>query len=98
MTKLYYTAPSDTAFEEMKRECIAQWNTHDNTYGYVDGKVVRIKDIRNVQDNFMYMLAMFDMHGVREVIGRLSEETKKEVKDRMIDGGNDENYLEAVGL
>lgn len=96
--KLYYTAPSDEAFEEMKKECMEQWATHDNTYGYVDEKQAQIKDIGNIKDNFMYMLAMFDIHGQRGVIGRLSDSAKKEVRERMISGGNDDYYLTTVGL
>lgn len=98
MSNLYYQAPSDTAFEEMKKECIAQWHTHDNLGGYRDEKIARIKDIQNVQDNFMYMLAMFDMHGQSGVISRLSEETKSAVRERMVAGGNNEQYLMMVGL
>ncbi len=94
----YYTAPSDIAFEEMKKECIAQWNTHDNTYGYVDEKVDRIKDIKNIEDNFMYMIAMFDMDGQARVITRLSVETKDAIRDRMIAGGNEDWIIKSIGL
>ena len=97
-SKLYYTAPTDEEFAEMKKECIAQWETHDNSHGYVDGKVARIKDIENTQDNFMYMFAMFDIRGQREVVNRLNAETKKAVRERMISGGNDEQIIDAIGL
>jgi 3-methyladenine DNA glycosylase/8-oxoguanine DNA glycosylase len=97
-SKLYYTAPTATAFAEMKQECLEQWATHDNTYGYVDEKTKRIKDIANTQDNFMYMLAMFDQGGQRSVISRLSPETKEAVRERMISGGNDEYILRNLGL
>lgn len=96
--KLYYTAPSDKEFAEMKQECLNQWKTHDNSYGYVDEKTSRIKDIANVKDNFMYMLAMFDVHGQIGVINRLSAETKNAVRERMISGGNDDYYLMTIGL
>jgi len=96
--KLYYTAPTETAFAEMKQECINQWGTHDNTYGYVDEKVARIKDIANVQDNFMYMLAMFDHEGQRGVISRLTFTTQQAVRERMISGGNDINHILDLGL
>ena len=87
-TNLYYTAPSDSSFDEMKKECTAQWNTHDNTHGYVDEKVDRIKDIKNIEDNFMYMFAMFDINGQRAIASRLTSETKKDVHDRLVSGGN----------
>lgn len=98
MEGIYYIAPPDQLFDEMKRECIAQWNTHDNTYGYVDEKVNRIKDIKNVGDNFMYMLGMFDSDGQAAVVSRLSEDTKDALRDRMIDGGNDSFTLDRMGL
>lgn len=97
-SKLYYLAPADEAFEEMKKECLEQWATHDNSYGYVDGKTKRIKNIENVQDNFMYMLAMFDHNGQRAVIARLSDKTRTAVRERMISGGNDEYTLRSIGL
>lgn len=96
--KLYYTAPSDEAFEEMKEKCISQWKTHDNSHGYVDEKTSKIKDIKNIKDNFMYMLAMFDHIGQQRVIRELSEATTKALKERMISGGNDEDYLLYLGL
>lgn len=96
--KLYYTAPRDDLFEEMKRECIAQWRTFDNSYGYVDEKVGRIKDIKNVEDNFMYMLAMFDQMGQTAVIARLSPAAKVAVRERLVAGGNYDYYITALGL
>ncbi len=98
MPTLYYTAPTDEAFEEMKKVSIEVWGQYDNEYGYVDGKVSRIKDIQNTGDNFMYMLAMFDHINQRKVIAKLSDETKEAVRVRMIDGGNDASYLDLIGL
>lgn len=98
MTKLYYIAPSDTSFDEMKKACTEVWNEKDNTYGYVDEKIGQIKDIKNVQDNFMYMFSMFDAGNMRKVADKLSVETKKEVRERMVDGGNDDYYITSLGL
>lgn len=97
-TKLYYAAPSEEAFEEMKKECMTQWGTHDNTYGYVDEKRARIEKIANVQDNFMYMLAMFDQNGQRGVISRLTFPTQQAVRERMLSGGNSPEHLLNLGL
>ena len=98
MTKLYYTPPSNEIFEEMRKASIEVWGQYDNTYGYVDEKTGRLKEIGNVADNLMYMLAMFDHINQKKVIEKLSEEARKAVKERMIDGGNDENYLSLIGL
>lgn len=98
MSKLYYTAPSDEAFEDMRKACIEVWGQYDNEFGYVDEKTSRIKEIGNVQDNFMYMLAMFDHINQRKVVEKLSEETKQAVRERMLDGGNEPSYLAMIGL
>jgi hypothetical protein len=63
------------------------WQTYDDEYGYATEKVNRIKDIQNIEDNFMYILAMFDIENQRKVGEKLSEQTKKEARDRMIEGG-----------
>ena len=96
MTKLYYTAPSNEAFEDMRKACIAEWETHDNSYDYVDKKTKRIKVIENVGDNFMYMFAMFDMNNQRKVAEKLSSETKEALRARMIDGGNELSFIDSI--
>ena len=88
MTKLYYQAPTDEVFEEVKEKAIEIWKTYDNTYGYVDEKVDRIKDIKNIRDNMMFIVAMFDINNQGRLAEKLSEEARKEIRDRMIDGGN----------
>ena len=55
MTKLYYIPPEDKQFEEVKEKAIEIWNEYDNTYGYASEKVDRIKNIKNVDGNFMYI-------------------------------------------
>jgi len=63
--KLYYIAPSDELFEEVKREAIKLWleiDTDNDKFGYATEKINRIKDIQNVSDNFMYIVAMFDIN------------------------------------
>jgi len=98
MTKLYYTAPSDTAFDEMKSACIEIWKEKGNIGGYSDEKIARIKDIKNIEDNFMFMFAMFDVNNQGLVTDLLSEETRTALRERMIDGGNDESILAYIGL
>lgn len=46
----------------------------------------------------MYIFAMFDHVNQSRVVEQLSDGTKKELRDRMIDGDNDEGYLALVGL
>ncbi len=93
MSDLYYTAPTDEQFEELKAMAIEIWSGYDNKHGYVDEKVARIKDIGNIRDNFMYMVAMFDSQNQAKLAGKLSDETKKAVRERLIAGGNPESTL-----
>lgn len=92
----YYTAPSDEIFEEMKDASMEIWNSYDDPYK--TEKVNRIKDLQNIQDNFMYMLAMFDSSNQSKVIRVLSKEAKDAVRKRLIVGGNDTFHLILLGL
>jgi hypothetical protein len=97
--RLYYTPPSDEAFESMRNACMIVWGQYaGNPGGYMEEKVGRIRDIQNVGDNFMYMLAMFDMNNQRSVVSMLSDEAKIALKERMIDGGNDVYHIKTLGL
>ena len=79
----YYEAPSDEIFEEIKREAINIWKTYDDTYDYATGKIKRIKDITNISDNGMYMVAMFDMSNRRKLLGNLSKEAEDFIMERI---------------
>ena len=92
-TKLYYTPPKQEYFEELKSKAIEIWKTYDNTYGYSDDKVGRIKDIKNIEDNFMYMVAMFDYSNQQILANKLSDGARFAVKLRMIDGGQDPQFI-----
>lgn len=81
--ELYYVAPPQAAFDELKAACIAIWKTYDDTYGYASEKVDRIKDIQNVSDNFMYMMAMFDEDNRARVLLLVSPATQEEFYKRM---------------
>lgn len=91
---LYYTAPSAEAFNEMKTAAAARWSSYDDPYK--SEKLARIYGIENVQDNFMYLFAMFDSTNQRIVAHSLSEATLKELRDRLLDGGNDQHYIDQI--
>ena len=82
----------------MKKACMEVWGEKGNEGGYRDEKIDRIKDIGNIQDNFMYMFAMFDENNQRQVVEKLSGESRKAVRERMISGGNDEWVIAELGL
>ncbi len=79
----YYEAPSNKIFEEVKKASTEIWETYDNQFGYVDEKVGRIKGINNIQDNTMYMVAMFDHVNRAKLLDKLSDEAKSFVSERI---------------
>lgn len=86
--KLYYTAPPDDQFEELRTAAIGLWNEiNDDEFGYATMKINRIKDIKNIEGNFMYIVAMFDINNQIELVSRVSEPTRRSVRERMVDGG-----------
>lgn len=92
MSNLYYIAPDQDIFEEVKSKCMEIWDTYDDEYGYASQKKNEI-DVENVSDNFMYMIAMFDSQNQRKLSSVLSEESKKQIRDRMLDGGTPIEYI-----
>lgn len=97
MTNLYYKAPTEYAFNRMKKACIKVWSSYENE-DYRNEKIGAIKNIQNVGDNFMYMFAMFDGFNQQKVVIQLDEQTKEELRLRMIDGGNDIWEIKRLGL
>lgn len=96
MSEFYYTEPHDDIFQEVKNACIELWKEVDSDndkYGYATGKINRIKDLRNMGDNFMTMVAMFDIGNQGLLANKLSDEARKEIRDRMVDGGIEEIYI-----
>lgn len=91
---LYYTSPSEEIFKEMKNSAITEWKTFNDDYNYSSSKISRIEHLENTGDNFMYMLAMFDIHHQVKVVDRLSKEAKEAVINRIIAGGGHAGYLE----
>lgn len=89
---LYYHPPSNKIFHKLKKEAKYIWNTMDNTYGYVDEKISRIKDLKNVQGNFMIMVAMFDPINQFSLSIGLDKKTREEVSLRLKSGGTPDEY------
>lgn len=90
MNKKYYEAPSDEIFEEVRQKAMKLWDVIDvdgDKYGYATEKKNRIKDIGNVSDNLMYIVAMYDYWNQRKLAKVLSAEARLAISER----------LEAVG-
>lgn len=94
--QLYYTAPKQELFDEVKSKAMELWlevdSDHDK-YGYATEKIGRIKDLKNISDNFMYMVAMFDIDNQQILANRLSDETRIAIRERMEDGGSPQGYI-----
>lgn len=88
MTKLYYTAPSDEIFNEVKEKAIEVWKELDSHPSYLAEKVGRVKEVNNIEDNVMYMVAMFDHGNQTKLAEKLSPEARTALRERMVDGGN----------
>lgn len=94
--KLYYTPPDDNLFEELKAKAIELWTERypeETSPFYAKEKIDRIKDIGNIQDNFMYIVAMFDIENQQLLADKLSMETRWAVSERMIDGGTPPEFI-----
>lgn len=85
MSKLYYTAPSEQVFQDLKLAVLSVWNSKSNDGGYRDEKIAKIKEIENIRDNFMTLLGMFDIQNQRQAIEKCSEATKQEIAVRLFD-------------
>jgi hypothetical protein len=110
--ELYYTPPKQEIFDELKKISMDFWQEKypedEHRYYaqyYAQSKIERIKDLQNIGDNFMYILAMFDTYNQREVISKLTDETKEAIRLRIIIGikfetllAKDVNYLKIIGL
>ena len=93
MTKLYYEAPSDEIFDEVKQMSMALWTVEypDAIHPYyAKEKVQEIEPLQNVRDNVMSIVARFDSVNMRKLATKLSPQARQALRDRMLDGGNDE--------
>lgn len=77
--KDYYVAPAQEVFDDIKEQAINLWNTYDDQFGYATGKISRIKDIGNIQDNAWYMVAMFDPNNQAKLLEMVKPETREQI-------------------
>lgn len=83
MNHRYYIAPSNEIFEEIKREATNIWMTYDDTFGYASEKVNQIKDITNIRENAMYIVAMFDHKNIHKLLNNVSQATRDFITERI---------------
>jgi len=80
---LYYTPMSNATFKDIKKQAMAIWKTYDDQYGYGTNKLNRIKDLTNIQDNALSMIAMFDQPNQAILKDKLSHATNEEIDTRI---------------
>jgi hypothetical protein len=57
---------------------------------YAKEKVSEIEPLQNIGDNVMSIVARFDSFNMQHLAEKLSPEARQALRDRMIDGGNEE--------
>ena len=91
---LYYTEPSQEMFDEVKEKAIEVWKeNYSDEFGYVTEKVDGIKDLQNIKDNLMFIVARFDISNQRILSDKLSDGAKEAIRERMLDGGTPAWYI-----
>lgn len=96
MAELYYTAPSEEVFEEVKKASMDLWieeYPEETSPFYAKEKVEQIKGLTNIQDNVMSIIARFDHINMQKLAEKLSPEARQALRERMIDGGNPEDLI-----
>jgi hypothetical protein len=85
---IYDTAPPDDVFAEVRNRARQYWfDNFDNTHGYVTGKVERIDGIENHDDNYLFILNMFDHENERRCISSMSKKTRTWIRKSKIAKG-----------
>jgi hypothetical protein len=78
--KDYYKAPAQEVFDDIKANAIKIWQTYDNNYGYVDEKVNKIKDMKNIRDNWSYIVGMFDGSNQEKLLDMVQPEAAELIR------------------
>lgn len=86
-TQLYYTAPPDSHFKDLKEQALKLWKSFNSHKSYIDEKVGRIENLENKQDNFMYIFSMFDPGRQKALMEELKESTAVSLVSRIVAGG-----------
>lgn len=91
-TKLYYAPPKDSIFNEVRDRAIDIWKTYDDEFGYATEKINGIKDLKNTEGNFMFIVSQFDHWNQKRLASMLSQEASNDISIRKLAGGATEEY------
>lgn len=85
---IYETATPDDVFAEVKNKAKQYWiDNFENTHGYVTGKIERIDRIENHDDDYLFILKMFDPQHEKKCILSMSQEAREWIKKSKIAKG-----------
>ncbi len=87
-TRLYYTAPRDQIFNEVKNACIETWKEVGSHPLYIKEKVDYVSQVNNISDNVMTIVALFDENNMQILAEKLGDEARQAIRARMVDGGH----------
>lgn len=79
--ELYYTAPSDEIFNDLKAAVIKL--RIELSPDFHHEKTKKLQEIENIRDNFMFIYATLDIYNQIEVLYRISKKTEREIFDRL---------------
>lgn len=79
---MFYTAPSDTIFNEMKSLALQIWETYDDTHGYATEKKEIVNSLENIGSNFMTIYQMFDFINQSRLIDKASDDLRRAIYER----------------
>lgn len=74
MKNVYYIAPSQRAFDDLYTVAKGIRQTYDDTHWYATAKINQMPT-QNIEDNFMYIWQMFDVHNQEKILQKVSVDT-----------------------
>jgi len=96
---LFHTPPDDDVFEEMRAACIDEWHSMEGEYPRAIFYEEQLPYMLNILDNFSVIFLQFDGKYQKEIVSKLSEKTKGELRKRLVEAEYDDGqYLENIGL
>ena len=82
-TKLYNTAPSNKVFKDLQNAAINVYIELDMHPSYTDEKIQKVKDMKNIRDNFTSIVAEFSENNWISLRNKVSAETSREIFNRL---------------
>jgi len=84
MNKYFDIVPANKVFNEVVEKSIEIWRGYDDTHGYATERINAIKSLKNVRDNVMHIIEMFDWSNQQKLVDKLTPTTKDEIRKRLI--------------